>query len=157
MILVVRRSIHIKVPPDRVWQEFTSFERMSRWWGVTVGTPVAGTPTGQRLLVYEPREGGSIQMEVTFQGQPMRYGGKIVIFAPGRELTFESDWMPNQGWQRPTLITIRLTAGLGGTLVEILHHGFENTGEHGSEEHAGYEGGWNMIQLNALRNLVQAA
>jgi uncharacterized protein YndB with AHSA1/START domain len=156
-ILAVRRSIHIHAPPGRVWQEFTSFERMNRWWGFTTGTPEAGKGTGQRLVTYEPREGGRIEMEVIYQGAPIRYGGTIVAFTPNQELTFESDWIPNQGWLRPTLITIRLTAALGGTLVEILHHGFENTGENGSDEHAGYEGGWNMVQLNALRKLVQAA
>jgi carbon monoxide dehydrogenase subunit G len=29
-ILVVRRSIHIKAPPARVWEEFSDFERMNR-------------------------------------------------------------------------------------------------------------------------------
>ncbi len=98
-----------------------------------------------------------MEMEVLFNGQPMRYGGKIIVFEPGRELTFECDWIPNQGWLRPTLLTIRLTPALDGTLVELMHHGFERTGDNGSEDHAGYEGGWGMTQLNALRKVAQAA
>ena len=156
-ILVVRRSIHIKATPGRVWEEFSSFERMNQWWGLTLGTPRAGTPSGQRLLVYEPHLSGRIEMEVVLNGSPVRYGGPIVKWEPGRELTFECDWLPNRGWLRPTLLTIRLTAALGGTLVELLHHGFEATGENGGDEHAGYEGGWGMTQLNALRDLVKAA
>ena len=96
---------------------------MNRWWGVTIGTPEAGTNNGQRLVAYEPRQGGKIEMEVLFKGAPVRYGGKIVVFDANRELTFECDWIPNQGWLRPTLLTIRLTACLGGTLVETAAPG----------------------------------
>jgi uncharacterized protein YndB with AHSA1/START domain len=156
-VLVVRRSIHINASPARVWEEFESFERMNHWWGVTAGNPEAGTPKGQRLVTYEPRIGGRIEMEVVFNGVAMRYGGPILVCEPNRELTFECDWIPNQGWLRPTYLTIRLTPILGGTLVELFHHGFERTGERGADEHAGYEGGWNMIQLNALRALVKSA
>lgn len=153
-MLVVRRSIHIQASPERVWEEFESFERMNRWWGITVGTPEAGKPTGQTLLMYEPRLGGRIEMGVLFDGTAMRYGGNIIVFEAGHELTFESDWIPNLGWLNPTLITIRLTPALGGTLVELMHHGFERTGARGRQDHADYEGGWNMIQLIALRRLV---
>ena len=156
-ILVVRRSIHVMAPPDRVWEEFTSLERMARWWGLTLGTPQAGTPNGQRLVRYEPHVGGRIEMEVLLDGAPLRYGGPIVTLEPGRELTFECDWLPNRGWLRPTLLTLRLTPALGGTLVELMHHGFEHTGKHGGDEHAGYESGWGMTQLKALRALVKAA
>ena len=151
-LLVVRRSIHIKADPARVWEEFESFECMSRWWGVMLGSPEAGSDKGQRLVKYEPRSGGSIEMEVLFDGKPMRYGGRIVVFEPGRELTFESDWIPNRGWLKPTLITLKLTPVLGGTLVELMHYGFEGAGA--VDEHAGYEGGWAMTQLLALRKIV---
>ena len=126
-------------------------------WGLVLGAPRAGTPNGQRLLTYEPRLGDRIEMEVELNGSPLRYGGTIVTLEPGRELTFECDWIPNQGWLLPTLLTLRLTPALNGTLVELIHHGFERTGDSGAVEHAGYEGGWGMTQLNALRELVKAA
>jgi len=153
-VLVVRRSIHITATPEKVWVEFTSFDRMNRWWGATIGTPEAGTSKGQRLVIYEPRAGGRIEMEVMWNGEPARYGGRIVVFEPGRELTFENDWIPNRGWLCPTLITLRLTSALGGTLVELMHGGFERVGGDVGAEHAGYETGWGMTQLNALRELV---
>ncbi|MBI1815841.1 MAG: SRPBCC domain-containing protein [Deltaproteobacteria bacterium] len=152
-VLVVRRSIHITAPPERVWAEFTSFDRMNRWWGVLLGTPEAGTSKGQRLRVYEPRAGGRVEMEVMWDGEPVRYGGPIVVFQPGNELTFENDWIPNRGWLYPTRVTLRLTPALGGTLIELLHSGFERVGGDVGAEHAGYEAGWGMTQLNALRAL----
>ncbi len=156
-MLVVRRSIHIKAAPERVWEEFESFERMKRWWGVILGPPTAGKSLGQALLVYEPHEGGRVEMEVLLDGEPARYGGRIIVFDAPRELTFENDWIPNRGWLKPTFITIRLSPVLGGTLVELMHHGFERTGEAAADDHAGYEAGWGMTQLNALRRIIEAA
>jgi uncharacterized protein YndB with AHSA1/START domain len=157
-ILVVRRSIFIEAQPTRVWEEFTTFDRMNGWWGRLVGDPVAGEGNGQRLVTYEPREGGRIEMEVAGRdGSKLRYGGAIRKFTSGRELTFDSDWIPNQGWREPTHLTIRLSSALGGTVVEVLHHGFERASESPGEEFAGYEAGWGMLQLTSLRDVVQGA
>jgi hypothetical protein len=153
--LTVRRSIFIKADPEFVWREFESFERMDRWWGVITGTPEAGKGNGQRLVVYEPRVGGTIRMEVLFGGTPVLYGGSIIVFAAARELTFESDWIPNRGWQHPTLITLRLTKAFLGTQVELLHHGFEQTGSDFGDQLEAYETGWGMTQLSALKKILQ--
>jgi uncharacterized protein YndB with AHSA1/START domain len=154
-VLRVRRSIHIDAARSRVWDEFSSFERMNLWWGIVLGVPDAGKPQGMRLVVYEPRKGGRAEMEVMMDGKPARFGGPIVSFIPQSELTIENDWIPNQGWKRPTYFTLRLSDALGGTLVELFHHGFERTGEGASDEHAGYEQGWGMTQLDALRSLIK--
>ncbi len=154
-ILKVRRSIHIAATPQRVWQEFTSKDRMALWWGAIIAKPVAGTPAGQHLVTYEPKLGGQIVMEVSMNGEPARYGGIIRTFEAGRELAFENDWIPNRGWQAPTCMSVKLTPALDGTLVELFHHGFERTGGNVAAEHAGYEQGWGMTQLNALKRVVE--
>ena len=66
--LVIRRSIFIKATPERIWQEFESHERMSRWWG-----------TGHELVRYEPCDGGTIEMEVDVDGVVSRFGGRITV------------------------------------------------------------------------------
>src|SRR5450432_2998949 len=108
-ILEVRRSIHISAPPQRVWQAFTTHDRMNRWWGAIISEPVAGTPAGQKLVTYEPKRDGRVVMEVGMNGSPVRYGGVIKVFEADRELGFENDWIPNQGWKAPTFVTVRLT------------------------------------------------
>ena len=143
--LAVRRSILIEAAPERVWQEFESLERMKAWFG-----------TGHTLLKYEPRQGGLVELEVEIDGEPKRFGGHIVVFDPPHEVTFEDDWIPSQGWEQPTYITLRLTPALGGTLVELFHHTFERVGDNAGEEHSSYEGGWTMRQLEALRQVVEA-
>ena len=154
-VLRVRRSIYVRAQPDRVWEEFTSFETRHRWWGARIGDPQAGTSKGQYLLEYVPKIGGRAVMAVDWDGARVKYGGTITDFAPGRELTFDNDWIPNQGWKAPTWITIRLSAALDGTLVELFHYGFEHTGGDVGAEHAGYEQGWGMTQLNALKAIVE--
>jgi uncharacterized protein YndB with AHSA1/START domain len=154
-VLRVRRSILIDAKPERIWNAFTTIEAMRDWWGKRVGDPEAGTSKGQWLDVYEPREGGRIQMAVMWDGARVSYGGVIKVFAPGREFTFENDWIPNRGWKAPTYMTVRLTPALSGTLVELFHHGFEHTGGDVATEHAGYEEGWGMTQLKALKALIE--
>jgi uncharacterized protein YndB with AHSA1/START domain len=157
-VLAVRRSIFIKAAPERVWREFETHEAMSRWWGVLRDKPEPGKPNGQELAIYEPLVGGMVEMRISTPDGMWRYGGRITVFEHARELTFENDWFhPSQGWLKPTYITLRLTPALDGTLVELFHHGFERTGPDGAAEHAGYEGGWGMLQLEALRAVVEGA
>ncbi len=113
--------------------------------------------TGHTLLNYEPRVGGRVELEVTHEANVLRFGGKIIVFEPGRELTFEDEWIPSQGWDAPSLITIRLTPALGGTLVELFHHALERVGEGAAEQHRGFEAGWGLRQLEALRIAVEGA
>jgi uncharacterized protein YndB with AHSA1/START domain len=156
-VLAVRRSIHVNAVPDRVWKEFASIDRMRGWWGVIIGDPQAGEAKGQYLDAYEPRVGAKILMAVNMDGKRVAYGGEIKTFAAGKELTFENDWIPNLGWERPTFISIRLSPALGGTLVELFHYGFERTGPDAASDHEGYEQGWGMTQLSALKRVVEQA
>ena len=143
-VLFVRRSILIDASPARVWEEFETFEAMRQWFG-----------TGHTLVQYEPRVGGCVETDPSaVQGEPLRFVGRVTVFDPPHELTFEQDWV-GHGWPAPSLITFRLTPALAGTLVELFHHGFERLGADAAENHRGFEGGWGMTQLEALLRRVQ--
>jgi uncharacterized protein YndB with AHSA1/START domain len=108
------------------------------------------------MTAYEPQLGGYVE---TTGGNdqhddPLRFGGKITVWEPPREVTWENDWF-GHGWTAPSLLTIRLTTAEGGTVVELFHHGFERVGESPSETLNGFEGGWTLRQLEALRQLVE--
>ncbi len=143
--LAVRRSILIKAPPERVWEEFETFDRMKLWFG-----------TGHRLLKYEPKVGGEVLLEVDIEGTPRQFGGRVVAFEPRREVTFEDAWIPSEGADAPSLITLRLAAALGGTLVELFAHAFEREGKDNAKRLQGLENGWTIRQLEALRQIVEA-
>jgi uncharacterized protein YndB with AHSA1/START domain len=141
--LAVRRSIWVDAAPARVWEEFESLDRMRQWFG-----------TGHTLNRYEPRVGGEVETEAgELDGEPLRFVGRVVVFDPPHELTFEQDWV-GHGWKAAPLVTIRLTPLDGGSLVELFHHGFEALGPDAARDHRGFEGGWTMRQLEALHELV---
>jgi uncharacterized protein YndB with AHSA1/START domain len=143
-LLNVRRSILIQAAPARVWEEFTSFERIAGWLNL-----------GHTIHVFEPRLGGNVRMSVELDGVRQHYGGPILTFEPGRELSFESNWeKPPLTWPVPTLWTIRLTPLYDGTLVELFHHGFERLGAGAADNLEDYESGWDVKHLKALRAIV---
>lgn len=143
--LAVRRSIYIKASPERVWQEFSSFESIAAWLG-----------NGQTLHVFEPVQGGRADLSVEIGGERRHFGGRVLVCDPGRELTYESNWQPPHQWPVPTFITIRLTALYDGTHVELFHHGFERLGAEAADNLEGYESGWTLRHLTALRGLAEA-
>jgi uncharacterized protein YndB with AHSA1/START domain len=93
-------------------------------------------------------------MEVDVDGETRRFGGEIRVFDPGREITFDDNWIPAREWSVAVAITIRLTPSRGGTLVELFVHGFEAFGDAAAERHAGLEQGWTVRQLAALRTIA---
>lgn len=143
-LLNVRRSILIEATPARVWEEFASFERVAAWLG-----------HGHQLHKFEPRLGGAVDMSVEIEGKRRHYGGRVLIYERDREVTFESNWEdPPYTWPVPTLWTIRLTPLYEGTMVEIFHHGFERLGAQAADNLQGYEDGWDIKHLKALRSIV---
>lgn len=154
--LAVRRSIEINATPERIWQEFASQERMALWF-----SDKGGVPMGNHLLTYEPRVGGIFQTEGMHEGvTSFLFTGKVLVMDPPRELTAEMG-MVRMGdgadpWPAPTLITFLLTPLTSSrTKVEIVHHAFEQLGDMAREMYEGFEGGWNLAQVTALRNLVE--
>ncbi len=141
--LNVRRSGWIAAPPERVWQEFETFERMRAWYG-----------TGHELKVYEPRAGGIVVTDAG--GDGLMFSGRVLVFEPPNELTFEQDWV-GHGWKKPPLITFRLTPVAGGTMVELFQHGFEAASATPGDDLNGFESGWDNHHLLGLRRIVEGA
>jgi uncharacterized protein YndB with AHSA1/START domain len=144
--LHVRRSSLIQAPPERVWQEFETFEQLAAWFG-----------RGHTLHRFEPKVGGQVELGVTIGDEERRFGGSVLVFERARELTLENNWYGEHAWPVPTFFTIRLTPLYGGTQVEILHHGFDRLGADAADALEGYEGGWDTRHLKALRDIVEAS
>lgn len=148
-LLAVRRSIFIQASPERVWREFETAERISAW-----------LDRGHKLHSVEPREGGLVEMSVEIDGKRRYYGGTIIVYDARREMSFESVW--KEPWEAaysaaiPNYWTFRLTPVYGGTLVELFVHGYELTGANAADNLEGYEEGWDIKHLKALRGIVEA-
>jgi uncharacterized protein YndB with AHSA1/START domain len=141
----VRRSAFIQATPERVWEEFVSFDRLRQWFGI-----------GHTLHAYDPKLGAEVELSVELDGVRQHYGGPIVVLDTVREVTFECNWHDRSlAWSVPTVWTLRLTPVYDGTMVEILHHGFERLGRDAGNELEGYEEGWDNKHLKALRAIVE--
>jgi uncharacterized protein YndB with AHSA1/START domain len=147
--LAVRRSVFVRAPVRRVWEEFTTPERVRAW-----------LDRGHRLHAIELREGGRVELSVEIDGERRVFGGAVIVLEPQRELSFEIQWA--KPWEAaysqlpPTFWTFRLTPLYAGTLVELFHHGFECGGDAAADSLEGYEEGWDVKHLKALRAVVES-
>jgi uncharacterized protein YndB with AHSA1/START domain len=143
--MYVRRSGFVQANPDRVWEEFTSLDRLRGWFG-----------SGHTLHTYEPEVGAVVELSGELDGVRQHIGGPITVLEPSREVTFECDWHdPSLAWGVAMSWTLRLTPLYDGTTVEILHHGFERLGTDGGAALEGFEDGWGNLHLKTLRTLVE--
>jgi uncharacterized protein YndB with AHSA1/START domain len=142
--LYVRRSILINSAPAEVWREFETLDRVQSWLGV-----------GQTVHEFNLNPGGEVDISVDIDGEAHHFGGAIIVLEERREVTFESQWQSSSQWSVPTFWTIRLTPIYDGTQVEIFHHGFERFGKEAADNLQGYEEGWTVKHLTALRAIVE--
>jgi uncharacterized protein YndB with AHSA1/START domain len=148
--LVVRRSMHIKASPERIWKEFASAERFRAWWSTQ------RPDRDEEVLEYEPRVGGTLRMRITSdRHDPIDVDCTVTVMDAAREFAFEMTFV-GAGWEAPTLVTIRLTPHGDGTLVELAHSGFERIGPAAVEQFNAFEGGWDLRELEGLRAAVEA-
>lgn len=95
-------------------------------------------------------------MNVEIDGEQRYYGGSIQVFEPECEISFDSQWDGPRAWAVPTFWMIRLTPHYDATMVEIFHHGFERLGADAAVNLEGFESGWDIRHLKALRGIVQS-
>ena len=79
--LYIRRAVFIDASPARVWEEFTSFERIHGWLGI-----------GHTLHQLEPQVGGTADFSIDLDGSEEHFGGPVLVVNPQSELTFEVRW-----------------------------------------------------------------
>ena len=144
----IRRAAFVRASAERIWEEFTSLERMRAWYG-----------TGHTLTAYEPEVGAFVETTWVIDGVTHCARGEVLVVDPCHELTFEQLWIGTDwrgdAWRAPAKVTILLTETIGGTLVELFHHGYELIADDPSDLLSGFEDGWDTHHLEALRELVE--
>lgn len=144
--LHVRRSVLIDASAQRVWREFETPARVKAWLN-----------SGHTLHDIELRVGGAVDFSVQIEGENRHFGGSVLVLEQAREMTLAVNWRAPHALPVSTFWTFRLTPLYGATLVELFHHGFERLGRDAGENLDGYETGWQVRHLSALRAIVESA
>ena len=85
--LYVRRSAFVQATPERVWEEFASFDRLRAWFGI-----------GHTLHAYEPRLGGHVELSVDCSNAPDVNGDVAMLRQAFLNLALNAcQAMPNGG------------------------------------------------------------
>ena len=137
----VRRSVTVKVSPERAFQAFVG--NIGRWWPRSHA--IGGKPLVDAVL--EPRAGGR-WYEVSDDGSTCDWG-KVLACEPPRRLLLA--WQIGADWvYDPALVTeveVLFIAEGEGTRVELEHRNLERFGAAAPAvaEQIGSDGGWPMI------------
>jgi uncharacterized protein YndB with AHSA1/START domain len=140
----VRSSVTVKLPRDEAFHFFT--ERIGAWWPLATHSVFGAEAT----LTMEPRVGGRV-IESSADGQRSEWG-TITEWQPGERLALT--WHPGYEGKLATLVEVTFSEALdGGTLVDLLHTGWEVHGGDAAESAASYRAGWPAV----LESLAKAA
>ncbi|HVF19375.1 MAG TPA: SRPBCC domain-containing protein [Mycobacteriales bacterium] len=128
----VRRTVVVPCDPAKAFALFT--DEMGRWW--PTGTHSVGRGDAVDVTV-ESRVGGEIREHLR-SGQTVPWG-TVTAWDPPAELAMT--WHPGYGADRATDVVVRFTAHDGGTLVELVHSGWDRLPD-GPAKRADYDTGW---------------
>ena len=135
----VRAAVTVAVQPERAWEVFTT--GIADWWPVASHSVAAGEDEVPERLVLEPGAGGEIY---ELFGGVKRHWARIHTWQPPHTLGYT--WRVNPE-NPPSDVVVSFTHVEGGTLVEVVHSGWEAYGAKRDELRASYggEGGWPRV------------
>jgi Activator of Hsp90 ATPase homolog 1-like protein len=132
-IAPVTKSVSVNRTPEEAFRIYT--EGIATWWPLDTHSPSGKAET----VVIEPREGGRLY-ERTTDGEEVEWG-EILVWDPPRRLVHS--W--HLGRREATEVELRFSPEGEGTLVELIHRGWESHGEHAAAVRASYDSGWDYV------------
>jgi Activator of Hsp90 ATPase homolog 1-like protein len=129
----VDRSVTVSLTPAEAFELFT--REMRLWW------PFAGHSCGGESggdVVFEPRTGGAVT-EYSRTGETWRWGTLAEWDPP---CGFVMSWHPGMPAELATRLRVAFSAGPGGTVVRVLHDGWEARGAQAPQKRDQYDAGW---------------
>ena len=141
----VRKQLRVSLSPDKAFELFTA--GIGKWW------PLATHSVGEEhaeTCSFEGWVGGRI-MEVLKDGSQSEWG-KVLVWEPVHRVSFY--WYPGRTADTAQEVTVTFTEIPGGSLVELVHLGWETLGEEAVTRRDGYETGWDYV---LAKYIIQAA
>ncbi|HSL42060.1 MAG TPA: SRPBCC family protein [Anaerolineales bacterium] len=141
----LRKQLKVRLPAEQAFQLFT--EGIGKWW------PMATHSVGEEqaeTCFFEGWVGGRI-VEVLKDGSQSEWG-RVLVWEPYQKVSFH--WYPGRAPDTAQEVTVTFSAIPGGTLVELVHTGWETLGEVALSRRDGYDAGWDYV---LAKYIIQAA
>jgi uncharacterized protein YndB with AHSA1/START domain len=133
----LRKQLKVGLSPEDAFRLFT--EGIDKWWPLR--THSVGEEQAESCY-FEGWVGGRI-MEVLKDGNQSEWG-KVLVWKPFEKVTFT--WYPGRTPETAQEVTVKFSEiEGGGTLVELVHTGWETLGERAQSGRAGYDTGWDFV------------
>jgi uncharacterized protein YndB with AHSA1/START domain len=130
--LVIRKKIRVEVPIARAFEVFT--QGLQDWWPVESHSLHGGVPSAD----WRP---GGLLVETTSDGGRFEWAD-VLEYDPPVGLRLRWRVNPGKPW---TELKVSFVADGAGTLVELVHAGWESYADGAGEELAGYTSGWDIV------------
>lgn len=132
----LRKTARVNLDPAAAFRLFT--EGIGEWWPLDSHSVGRGQATS---VECEPRVGGRIIETMAGGGQAV--WGTILVWEPGARLRFT--WHPGTPESEATEVEVRFDASAEGTLVELVHTGWDRRAGDGGAVRANYDRGWDHV------------
>jgi uncharacterized protein YndB with AHSA1/START domain len=139
----VRKQLHLARPVAEVFEAFTV--GMGKWWPLRTHSVCGHSALD---VVFEDRLGGRVFEKAT-DGSEHDWG-RVTWWDPPRR--FEMTWHPGREAATGQRLIVEFAPEGDGTRLDLLHLGWEQLGDRGTEAQIGYETGWDAV-LSALEKL----
>lgn len=141
----VRKQLKVSLPLEKAFELFTA--GIGKWW------PLATHSVGEEqaeTCFFEGWVGGRI-VEVLRDGSQSEWG-RVLVWEPFYKVSFH--WYPGRTPDTAQEVTVTFSESSGGTLVELVHTGWESLGTAAQARRDGYETGWEFV---LAKYIIEAA
>jgi uncharacterized protein YndB with AHSA1/START domain len=132
----LHKQLKVGLSAEQSFRLFT--EGIHKWWPLP--THSVGEEQAQSCY-FEGWVGGRI-MEVLKDGSESEWG-KVLVWQPYELVKFQ--WYPGRAPDTAQEVTVSFSEIEGGTLVDLLHVGWETLGERAQSTRTGYDSGWDFV------------
>ena len=132
----VRKQLKVGLSVEQAFELFTA--GIAKWWPMvthSVGEEQAET------CFFEGWVGGRI-VEVLKDGSQSEWG-RVHVWEPFHKVSFH--WYPGRTPDTAQEVTVTFSEIPGGSLVELVHIGWETLGTDAQARRSGYETGWDFV------------
>ncbi len=142
----IKKTLTVPLDPATAFELFTN--RMATWWPLDKHSLSAGAGKVAQSIAVDPRVGGAVT-ETMHDGRTVVWG-KILDWQPGQ--SFAMSWQLDRPADEATRLEISFAAEGSGTLVTLLHDGWEAIPESARAAREHYATGWEYVLCDRFKS-----